>query len=244
VKHIAIAAAAALSLTVASAAAASVYAPGFGGPALDPTLSFNDHGSSAFTYFVGGGSLGLFKAAGTVAGESAVTTSFATARDFTATLKLYKSSLGAVGLELIAYDPVTSLGVDVFSDGPSQFQSYTGTTTPGGATPAFGAIYPLATVVTMSLTRHGDLFSTFVDGTPVSSGYFSPAHPLTFAITLCASTCISTPGSPMRSAFISDFSVTTADVPEPASWALLIAGFGLTGGVLRARRAGVAAAAA
>lgn len=48
-KHIAIAAAAALSLTVASTAAASVYAPGFGGPALDPTLSFNDHGSSAFT---------------------------------------------------------------------------------------------------------------------------------------------------------------------------------------------------
>jgi hypothetical protein len=32
----------------------------------------------------------------------------------------------------------------------------------------------------------------------------------------------------------------TAAVPEPASWALMIAGFGLAGGAMRARRSGIA----
>jgi hypothetical protein len=37
------------------------------------------------------------------------------------------------------------------------------------------------------------------------------------------------------------FAVTTGSVPEPASWAMLIAGFGLTGAMLRRRRALAAA---
>ena len=45
---------------------------------------------------------------------------------------------------------------------------------------------------------------------------------------------------PQGVTFISESGVfltqTTASVPEPASWALLIVGFGLTGAVLRRRR--------
>jgi choice-of-anchor C domain-containing protein len=42
---------------------------------------------------------------------------------------------------------------------------------------------------------------------------------------------------------LDDVSLTVGGVPEPASWSLLIAGFGLTGGALRARRTGATAAA-
>ena len=40
---------------------------------------------------------------------------------------------------------------------------------------------------------------------------------------------------------VDDINITTAAVPEPASWALLIAGFGLTGAAMRRRRVAVAA---
>ena len=40
---------------------------------------------------------------------------------------------------------------------------------------------------------------------------------------------------------IEEFSVTPPGVPEPASWAMLIAGFGLTGAAMRRRRLAVAA---
>jgi hypothetical protein len=38
-------------------------------------------------------------------------------------------------------------------------------------------------------------------------------------------------------AFIDNVSLATIDVPEPASWAMMIAGFGLTGAAMRRRRA-------
>jgi len=41
-----------------------------------------------------------------------------------------------------------------------------------------------------------------------------------------------------------DFTVSVAAVPEPATWAMMIMGFGLAGGMLRRRRPGVAAATA
>ena len=37
-----------------------------------------------------------------------------------------------------------------------------------------------------------------------------------------------------------DEAAFTAAVPEPASWAMLVAGFGVMGGTLRRRRAAVA----
>jgi hypothetical protein len=39
----------------------------------------------------------------------------------------------------------------------------------------------------------------------------------------------------------SDFVLSVAGVPEPANWAMLIAGFGLTGAVMRRRRMAIAA---
>lgn len=44
-------------------------------------------------------------------------------------------------------------------------------------------------------------------------------------------------GSPPFITFLDDVSITTAAIPEPASWALMIAGFGLVGSVLRRQRA-------
>ena len=41
--------------------------------------------------------------------------------------------------------------------------------------------------------------------------------------------------------FLSDLAVTGGGVPEPATWAMMIAGFGLTGVAIRRRRASIAA---
>jgi hypothetical protein len=217
----------------ASSAAAGVYAPSLAGPGLDPSLGFS--GSAGMTYTVGGGTLALTKAAGVTGAEGIVYSSFQTAGDFDARLTLDKAGLGFVGLDFAAYDssvvaPISttaSPGVSLFSDGPGQFQSYVFGT--------FGAIYPAATTVTMRLLRSGNNFSSYVDGVLVSSATYAPANPLTFLISLCAGTCISTPDLAERTALITDFSVTTPGVPEPASWTMLLAGFALTGAAVRRR---------
>jgi hypothetical protein len=226
------------ALLAATTASASVYAPSFAGPGLDPSLTFI--GAPGMTYSVGGGTLGLYKAGGVTGAEGNVYSSFSTTGDFTATLTLSRGALGFVGLAFAAYDnsigfpgsTYASPGTNVFSDGPNQFQSY--------VFGNFGAIASTDTLVTLKLTRSGNDFASFVDGTQVSSGSYAPVNPLTFMISLCAGTCISTPDPADRAAFITDFSVTTPDVPEPASWALMIAGFGLTGGSLRSRRLRIA----
>ena len=111
------------------------------------------------------------------------------------------SAEGNVGLALIACDSsmvapgstAVSPGALVFSDGPGQFQSH--------VLGNFGAIDPTSTLVTMRLLRSGNNFSSFVDNVPVSSGTHVPANPLTFMISLCAGTCISTPDPAERTAF-------------------------------------------
>ncbi len=45
---------------------------------------------------------------------------------------------------------------------------------------------------------------------------------------------------PDATVFIDNVSLATTDVPEPASWAMIIAGFGLTGAAMRRRRAAIA----
>ena len=229
------------ALALATAAQANVYAPSFAGPGLDPTLSFA--GSPGMTYSVGAGTLGLYKAGGVTGAEGIIYSSFQTAGDFDAKLTLNRGGLGNVGLALAAYDstvvsPISTTAVPgaiVFSDGPNQFQSY--------VFGQFGAFGSTANTVTLRLLRSGNSFSSFVDGTLVSTNSAAPANPMTFLISLCAGTCISTPDLADHAAFITDFTITTPGapgVPEPASWAMLIAGFGLTGAAMRRRQAVVA----
>jgi hypothetical protein len=106
-----------------------------------------------------------------------------------------------------------------------------------------------ATMV-LRLTRVGFLFSTFVDGNLVAS-HTSFGNPETYQFSFFVDGFADdgiTLLKGYQAAFFSDFSVTTPDVcgvaspcavpgvPEPASWALLIVGFGLTGAVMRRRR--------
>jgi hypothetical protein len=79
--------------------------------------------------------------------------------------------------------------------------------------------------------------------TPVSSTFsFSQIGPRTFDIGNGRVTAISVTGSDATPAFLgfrlNNFVSSPLGVPEPASWAMMIAGFGLVGGALRGGRTG------
>lgn len=80
----------------------------------------------------------------------------------------------------------------------------------------------------LSRARIGsDFFGTFFQATNGGSTLFSRAH--NYGINTIGHGLVTT------------FSTTTPAVPEPASWAMLITGFGLIGAVARRRRRAIAA---
>jgi len=227
----------------ASAANAAVYHPSFDGPALDPTMTFQSYlaGSS---YTVGFGTLALVRNHPSLG--AIIDTSFMTPGDFDASITLDRSALGGAGAALIART--------------ADFASETRIDTRGGTANATGYVqfdhhFPTTVdyvdtspTMVMRLTRVGHLFSTFVDGNLLASHVdLGDADTYLFSLYIegiSADRITPLPG--YQAAFFSDFSVTTPDacgiaspcvgpgVPEPASWALFIAGFGLTGAALRA----------
>ncbi|MBC7497965.1 MAG: PEP-CTERM sorting domain-containing protein [Sphingomonadaceae bacterium] len=223
------------ALILSANTSAAVYHPDLTGPTLDPTLSFA--GGGGFTYSTGPGGLGLYKAGGVVTGEARIRTTFTTAGDFVAKATVGRGALGNVGLDLAAYDATivdaastTAFpGFNIFSNGPGDIQSYN---INGVATDTGSA----ASEVTFELRRTGTLYESLLDGVVVNSGTYTAAHPFTFLLSLCAATCIAGNDAADRAGFVHDFRVTTPSVPEPASWALMVAGFGAVGIVARRRR--------
>ena len=222
------------ALAISAGASAVTYHPVLTGATLDPTLSFA--GAAGFTYTTGAGGLTLSKAAGVFSGEGVIHTTFTAAHDFDATITIDRSALGDVGLDFAAYDATIANaasttafpGFDIFSNGPFDIQSYNIAGVPTDTTDTNAA-------ATFELRRTGDLYQSLLDGVVVNSASSTAAHPLTFLISLCADTCIAGNDGAARSGVVHDFTVTAA-VPEPASWAMLVAGFGAVGAVARRRR--------
>jgi hypothetical protein len=96
----------------------------------------------------------------------------------------------------------------------------------------------------LDVTFGSDAFSTATVGGPTH--YFSGWHQVTHAFTATSSSqllsflSMGTPNGLPPVALLDGVSLT-GNVPEPASWALLIAGFGLVGAAARRRKAVVAA---
>ena len=226
------------ALAISASASALTYHPVLTGAALDPTLSFA--GAAGFTYTTGAGGLTLNKAAGVFSGEGVIHTTFTAAHDFDATITIDRSALGDVGLDFAAYDATIANaasttafpGFDIFSNGPFDIQSYS---IAGGATDTTD----LAAAATFELRRTGTLYQSLLDGVVVNSGSSTAVHPFTFLISLCADTCIAGNDGAARSGVVHDF--TVASVPEPATWGLMLAGFGIVGTAARRRRGVIAA---
>lgn len=104
-----------------------------------------------------------------------------------------------------------------------------------------GMIQSLTTAGPPTAEVNFDVFGTF---TPLGilAGFTPGAASASFGLTQTGGL---TPGDP-QPAISGGFSFSTPptvqnEVPEPAAWAMLIAGFGLTGAVMRRRRGAVAA---
>ena len=105
-----------------------------------------------------------------------------------------------------------------------------------------GSIQSLTTSVSPNATIDFDVFGTF---TP-SFGVFNTAAlaSITFGLTQTGALVPGTPQPSISGSFTLSSPPTVNFIPEPAAWAMLIAGFGLTGAAMRRRRVTVAAVAA
>lgn len=234
-----------LALLLASTAA-EAGAINLSGPGLPPGLSFS--GPSGDTYAVGGGALTLTKGPGVIVGDSRIGFTATTSGDFDISLTLNKTYLGYVGLSLAAYDvtdggtvSTTVLpGLDLFSDGPGQFQSYMSTNSGLSFRDLAGSA---SGIDTMELRRTGNLLQVLLDGQIVNSGTYDAVNPFGFAIFECSGTCISDLDDAPRIAVISDLqlSIGGAGVPEGSAWAMMMIGVGLVGASLRRSNPGRAA---
>jgi hypothetical protein len=242
-----------LSLLAGSAAQAAFYQPDLSGPLLDPTLSFT--GDPGFTHSVNG-SLGLFKAGGVTEGEGEIVSSFTIpiGSEFTASLTI--GNVRNIGFTNFRFEVGT-----LFNNGPGSPLAQIGISNNGFNTPGttfyygftnigpnfFGSIELLEEVAVLEVQRDSTHIETRVNGHVLSTSplVVSAVGDYTFSFKLFGVT--STPDPADRAVFISNFSVLTpgtcggaapcpGGVPEPDSWALLIAGFGLTGAMARRRR--------
>lgn len=151
-------------------------------------------------------------------------------------------------------DDTSFTGVDGVVEGvgppEGEFQAFFGPLDPGGG----GILQDLKTVaggryeVTFSLAHLGgtpNAFRLFWDGGFVSIDFDLPPFEYTnFTRTLTASGTTTTLGFNFYSEpsfYLLDAVSAESIVPEPATWGLMIVGFGLTGAVMRRRKVALAA---
>ncbi len=240
-------------LLAGSAAGAAVYAPSFAGPGLDPTQSFS--GDTGFSYAVGGGTVSLFKAGGVTKGESIVVSDFAVIGDFDARLTLSNAANLGSSRFFFAADLASNSALALgFVSRDSDFSAPSGLHRYGGkpvqaSTSLSGSINLTDNVVELRLRRSNGWSEAWVGDNLLRQVFVGDAAipAVTFNFGLINAGLANDLDAADRAAFVSNFTVTTPElcgsrrcvgpaVPEPASWALLITGFGLTGTVLRRRR--------
>ncbi len=232
---------AAAVLVSAGTAQAAVYAPSFAGPDLDPSISVVE--GPGFTHTVGFGTLVISKLAGAGFSGATFVPDIHPNGDFNARLSVDLSQLGNNAFEFgfsniyyyssfyVNHDIVSTRLTYDFSDTPSLFEARTGNE------------------FLFEYSKINGVVEMFVNGVSKQSLYKGDNGSLDFFFQV-SNTYNVDPN--YTTAFVSDFRVTTPDIcgiaapctsgtPEPASWALLIAGFGLTGAAMRRRRFALAA---
>ncbi len=228
------------ALVAATAASAAVYRPSFDGPDLDPSLTFS--GNPGISFSNSFGTLGIFKAGGVTKANSIFVSSFAVTGDFDARLTLSNANnLGSSRFFFAAdlqSNPALALGFvsrdsDIFA--PLGLHRFGGKPVqPGNFS---GGIDLAENVVVLRLRRSNGVSEAFVGDHLLRSVFVGDTAlpPITFNFGLINQGLQSDLDPADRAAFVSDFVVRTPGVPEPAGWTLLIAGFGLTGAVMRRR---------
>ena len=233
-----------IALLVAGAANAAVFAPSFDGPDLDPGFIVEE--PEGFTHTVGFGTVVLSKIQGAGNGflgrrTSTYSYDFGPAvSEFVAKLTVNTTQLGNThfefGIKGTKIQTLFSIQANTYAAFASELFD------PGNYS---GQIDQLMGNVsnleirysnnTITMLRNNDTIRLVTGADQANTFYFRTVNFL---------------GEEPNytTAFVSHVSITTPDVcgaapctsgtPEPANWALLIAGFGLTGATLRRRRAG------
>ena len=224
-----------------SAASAAVYHPSFDGPDLDPSLTFTaDPGISYTNSF---NTLGIYKAGGVTKASSIFVSDFVVTGDFDATITLRNAAyLGSSRFFFAADAQANSAQALGFVSRDSDlFATADGPRYSVKAAQLLGSsksVHLADNEVVFELRRGGGYSDVLINGSLVDHVFVGAAAlpPLSFNFGLINSGFASDLDPLYRAAFVADFTVTTPGVPEPASWALLVAGFALAGSAQRRRR--------
>jgi hypothetical protein len=151
---------------------------------------------------------------------------------------IFTNGAGAVTSATEEFEPITTLT-------PIAFSTVTATNgTPVSFSSSFGnfvgSIINVATIPSPNARVGLNIFGNFTPIGTLSAFSAGPAD-LTLSFTQTGDLSPNSPQPSISGSFTFSSPSMIAAVPEPASWAMLITGFGMTGAVLRRRKAAVTA---
>jgi hypothetical protein len=226
---------------LAGQAHAGLYQPSFAGPALDPSLSAVIEPGQSYELYQN--QLYITETRQSSGADARFDTNFSPTGDFDAVLTVDRSNFQLAS----QFDFMIDFGgfqQGIYSGqfGALRYEGFFGNGLTGNTINSTGPTSIL------ELTRVGDTFSSFVDGELLYSAVMSPTAPLSiffgvrgannqdFSIVKVRDFRITTPEGGGGCAPALARACPAAGVPEPETWALLIAGFAGAGLALRRRR--------